>query len=95
MYGIGLLIIHGASFTVSSSTTDLPPRKPASVATYKESYSGRESGRTNAMYPNTAECRVQNFLCDCVVKWNLYKEMDYELEMGASTTLHGLSGVLL
>jgi len=82
MYKIVFLIIHSASFTVSASTAALARRKPASVATCSESYGVPESERTNAMHPNTAECRVEYFLCDCVLKWKLYKELDYEIRNG-------------
>jgi len=73
MYGIVFLIIHGASFTVSSSTTAQQRRKPVSVATDSESCGVPESDRTIAMYPNTAECRAEYFICDC------FKELDYEI----------------
>jgi hypothetical protein len=82
MYRVVFLIIHGASFTVSPNTATLPRGKPASIATYSESYGVPESDRTNAMYPNTAECRVEYFLCDCVLKRKLYKELDYEIRNG-------------
>ena len=82
MYGIVLLIIHGASFTVLSSKTSLTRRKPAFVAMDSKSYGVPESDRASAIYRNTAECRVEYFLCDCVLKWKLYKELDYEIRNG-------------
>jgi len=65
-------------------------RKPASIATDSENYGVPASDRTNAMYPNTDECRVEYFLCVCVLKWRLYKELDYEIRNGCFRNTSGL-----
>lgn len=79
MYRIKLLIIHGASFFVSTSTTALshgnllPPRRPVTAALFRQVTEQTQCIWTLAI----AELNVC-FLHD-ILKWKLSNNLDYEI----------------
>jgi len=73
---MALLLLSHPARQLYRTDSLLPLRRTVKVTVF-----WKVTGPTRCIW-TLWECRVEYFLCDCIWKWRLYKELDYEIRNG-------------